>query len=182
MNFESLYFALVIDEFDANTFDENLDNEQHVDENDESSSSESDEGNMHAPFDIVPDVSVGTSGKGNESNMPYLDVALCDVLTSSRIDWRSYYTNEELRVLKLKHVNLQEYPNHKDINHIRSAICDSAIVDDEGNSRVREEVIKKGQLFESLDAVKFFFHDYAIRHHRPFYVIKSNKDVWYIIT
>jgi hypothetical protein len=33
MNSESLNLALVKDEFDVNTFDENLDNEQHVDKN-----------------------------------------------------------------------------------------------------------------------------------------------------
>jgi hypothetical protein len=71
--------------------------------------------------------------------------------------------------LKLKHISLQEYPNHKDISHIGSVVCDSALLDDEGNPRVREEVIKKGQVFESLDAVKFFFQDYDVRHHRPFY-------------
>jgi hypothetical protein len=41
---------------------------------------------MQAPFDIAPDVPVGTSGEGNESNMPHSSVVLCDVLTSSRID------------------------------------------------------------------------------------------------
>jgi hypothetical protein len=46
--------------------------------------------------------------------------------------------------LKLKHIILQEYPNHNDISHIRLGICDSAVVDDEGNPRVQEEVIKKG--------------------------------------
>jgi hypothetical protein len=83
--------------------------------------------------------------------------------------------------LKSKHINLQEYPNHKDISHIGSVVSDSAVVDDEGNTRVRNVVIKKGQLFESLDAVKFFIQDYAVRHHQPFYVTKSNKDVQYII-
>jgi hypothetical protein len=57
----------------------------------------------------------------------------------------------------LKHINLQDYPNHKDINHIGSVVCDSAVVDDEGKPRVREEVIKKGQLFQSLNAIKLFF-------------------------
>jgi hypothetical protein len=109
--------------------------------------------------------------------MPHSAVGLCDVSTSSHIDWRSYYTDEELRALTLKHINLQEYPNHKDISHIGSVVCDSAIVGDEGIPRVREEVIKKGQLFELLDAVKFFFQDYVVQHHRPFYVAKSNKDV-----
>jgi hypothetical protein len=41
-NSESMNLALVTDEFDTDTLDENLDNEQHVDENDESSNSESD--------------------------------------------------------------------------------------------------------------------------------------------
>jgi hypothetical protein len=57
----------------------------------------------------------------------------------------------------LKYIDFQEYPNHKDIIHIRSTVCDSAVVDDERNPRVQEEVIKKGHLFETLDAVKFFF-------------------------
>jgi hypothetical protein len=55
-----------------------------------------------------------------------------------------YYTDEELRALKLKHISLHYYPNHKDISHIGSAICDSAVVDDEKNPRVQEEAIKKG--------------------------------------
>jgi hypothetical protein len=46
MNFESLNLALVTDEFDANTLDKNIDNEQHVDENDESLNGESEEENM----------------------------------------------------------------------------------------------------------------------------------------
>jgi hypothetical protein len=181
MNHESLNLALVRDEFDADTFDENLDNEQHVEKNDESSSNESDKENMQPSFDTAPDVLVGTSGEGNEANMPSSTVTLCDVLTLSRIDWNSYYIGEELRALKLKHINLQEYLNHKDISHIGSVVCDSAVVDDEENLRVQEEVIKKGQLFESLGVAKFFFQDYVVCHHRPFYMAKSNKDVWYII-
>jgi hypothetical protein len=46
--------------------------------------------------------------------------------------------------LKLKHISLQDHLNHEDISYIGLAICDSAIVDDEGNPRVWEEVIKKG--------------------------------------
>jgi hypothetical protein len=43
---------------------------------------------------------------------------------------------KELRVLKLKHIILQDYPNHKDVSQIGSALCNSVVVDDEGNSRV----------------------------------------------
>jgi hypothetical protein len=59
--------------------------------------------------------------------------------------------------LKAKLINLQDYPNNKDISHIESTVCDSAIVDDEDNPRVGEEVIKMGQLFETLNDIKFFF-------------------------
>jgi hypothetical protein len=38
-----------------------------------------------------------------------------------------------------------------------------------------------GKLFESLDAIKFFFQDYTVCHHRPYYAAKLNKDVQYIM-
>jgi hypothetical protein len=41
-------------------------------------------------------------------------------------------------------------------------------MDDEENPRVRDEVINKGQLFESLGTVKFFFQDYVVWHHYHF--------------
>jgi hypothetical protein len=124
---------------------------------------------MQPLVDTTPDAAVGPGGKGNEANVPSSAVTLCDVPTSSHINWGSYYTDEELRALKLKHINLQDYPNHKYISDIGSTVCDSALIDDEGNPRVREEVIKKGQLFESLDAVLLFFQDYAspLSHTKP---------------
>jgi hypothetical protein len=59
-----------------------------------------------------------------------------DVLTSSRIVWGSYYTDEELRALKLKHITLQDYSNHKDVSQIGSTLCDSDVIDDEWNPMV----------------------------------------------
>jgi hypothetical protein len=132
---------------------------------------------MQPSIDTGPNAPVGLGDEGNEANMPSSMVTLCDIPTSSRIDWGSYYTDKELMALKLKHINLQDYLNHKDISHIGSVICDSAVVNDDGNSRVQEEVIKKGRLFESFDAVKFFFQDYDVYHHRKFYVVKSYKGV-----
>jgi hypothetical protein len=131
INSEALNFAVVTDEFDTDMFDEIVDTEQHVEKDDETARSESDE---------------ELTGV-----IPY------DVPTSSRIDWGSYYTDKELKALKLKHITLQDYSNHKDVSQIRSALCDSVVVDDEGNPRVQEEVIKKGKIFETLDVVKLFF-------------------------
>jgi hypothetical protein len=102
---------------------------------------------MQHTVDTAPNASVGTIDEGNEPND----------LTCSRINWSSYYSEEELRALKVKLINLQDYPNNKDISHIESVVCNSVIVDDEGNTRIGEEVIKMGQLFEMLNNIKFFF-------------------------
>jgi hypothetical protein len=85
-NSKSLNLAVVRDEFDADMFDENIDNEQHVEENDELSRSESDEENMQPSVDTALDAPVGPGGKGIENNVTSLVVTLCDVPTSSRID------------------------------------------------------------------------------------------------
>jgi hypothetical protein len=60
INYEALNLVVVINEFDVNTFHENVDTEQHVEEDDETARSESDE--------------------------ELTGVTLYDVLTSSRID------------------------------------------------------------------------------------------------
>jgi hypothetical protein len=130
-NSEVLNLAVVTNEFDTDTFDENVDTKQHIEEDNEIERSESDE--------------------------ELTGVTPYDVPTSSRIDWGSYYTYEELRALKLKHITLQDYPNQKDVSQIGSALCDSDVVDDEGNPKVQEEVIKNGQMFETLDVVKLYF-------------------------
>jgi hypothetical protein len=136
INSEALNLTVVTDEFDADLFDENVDTQPHVDEDDEATMSESDEENVQPSVYTAPDAPSGIVDEGNEQNVLSSAVAQCDVLTSSRINWSSYYTEEELRPFKVKLINLQDYPNHKDISHIESVICDSAIVDDEGNPRV----------------------------------------------
>jgi hypothetical protein len=113
INSEALNLTVVTDEFDIDTFDENVDTEQHVEEDDETTRSESDE--------------------------ELTGVTPYDVPTSSRIDLGLHYTDEELRVLKLKHITLQDYPNHKDVSQIGSALCDSVVVDDEGNPKVQQK-------------------------------------------
>jgi hypothetical protein len=146
-NSEALNLAVVTDEFDDKTFDGNVDTEALIEEDDGAGINERDKENVQPTVDATPDALVSTVNEGNEPNE----------LTCSRINWSSYYSEEELRAFKAKLINLQDYPNNKDISHIESAICDSAIVDDGGNPRVGEEVIKMGQLFETLDDVKLFF-------------------------
>jgi hypothetical protein len=61
---------------------------------------------MQPSIDTAPDAPIDLGGNGNETNVPSSAVTLCDVPTSSRIDWGSYYTDEELRALKSKHIKL----------------------------------------------------------------------------
>jgi hypothetical protein len=109
---------VVTNEFDIDTFDENIDPEQHIEEDDETTISKSDEENVQPSIDTTPDAPIGTVDEVNEANMPSSASTMCDVLTSSRIDWSSYYTDEELSTLKLNLINLQDYLNHKVISHI----------------------------------------------------------------
>jgi hypothetical protein len=129
-NSDALNPTMFTYEFDADMFAENVETEQHIEEDSEIARSESDEENRQPSVDTGPNAMIGPSGEGNDANVPSSAVTLCDVPTSSRIDWGSYYTDEELRALKLKHISLQDYPNNKDISHIGLAICDSALVDD----------------------------------------------------
>jgi hypothetical protein len=145
---------LVRDEFDADTLDLNPINEQNVDGNNELSSNERDEETTEAPVD--------TGGEGNDSIVAQSLVHVCDIPTSSHIDWMLYYIEEELRAVKSKQINLLKYLNHKEISQIGSVVCDNALMTEEGNPRATNEVIKKRQMFESLDVVKFFFQDYAV--------------------
>jgi hypothetical protein len=144
INSEALNLEVVTNEFDADTFAENDKTQQHIEEDDETARSKSDEENRQPSVYTAPDAAVDPGDEGNEDNVPSSAVTLCDIPTSSCIDWGSYYIDKELRALKLKHIIVQDYLNHNDISHIGSTICDSAVVDDEANPRVREEVIKKG--------------------------------------
>jgi hypothetical protein len=74
-NSKALNLAVVTDEFDADMFDENVDTEPHVEEDDEASISKSDEENVQPSVDIAPDTPVGIVDEGNEQNVPSLAAA-----------------------------------------------------------------------------------------------------------
>jgi hypothetical protein len=85
-NSEALNLVVVTDEFDANMFDENVDTEAHVEEDDEAAINESDEENVQPSVDIAPGAPVSVVDKGNEQNVPSSPAAQCDILRSSHID------------------------------------------------------------------------------------------------
>jgi hypothetical protein len=95
---------------------------------------------------------------------------------------RMEYNDIELRQLKAVHVEVPSVPNLLDISKVDQAICDtglSLLGDELADS---EEVhIKKGMLFDTLEHLKFFLMDYAVRFHRPYYVRHSDKNKRYTV-
>jgi hypothetical protein len=86
INSKALNLTVVSDEFHADTFPENIDTKQHIEEDDETSMSESDEENMQPSVDTTSNAAVSPGDEGNEANVPSSTVTLCDVPTSSHID------------------------------------------------------------------------------------------------
>jgi hypothetical protein len=66
--FEALNLVVVTYEFDDETFDENVDIEAHVKEDDGAGISESDEESVQPIVDTDPNASVGTVDEDNEPN------------------------------------------------------------------------------------------------------------------
>uniref|UniRef100_K3ZC83 SWIM-type domain-containing protein n=1 Tax=Setaria italica TaxID=4555 RepID=K3ZC83_SETIT len=66
-----------------------------------------------------------------------------------------------------------------DISMVHKAICESSMVNAEGTSIGESPVIEKGMKFNSLEELKFFLADYAVRLHRPFSVVHSDKNLRY---
>uniref|UniRef100_K3ZNC5 SWIM-type domain-containing protein n=1 Tax=Setaria italica TaxID=4555 RepID=K3ZNC5_SETIT len=67
----------------------------------------------------------------------------------------------------------------EDISMVHKEICESSMVNAEGTSIGESPVIKKGMKFNSLEELKFFLADYAVRLHKPFSVVHSDKNLRY---
>uniref|UniRef100_K3Z0Q7 Aminotransferase-like plant mobile domain-containing protein n=1 Tax=Setaria italica TaxID=4555 RepID=K3Z0Q7_SETIT len=63
--------------------------------------------------------------------------------------------------------------------HDVEVICESSMVNFEGTSVGESPMIKKGMKFNSLKELKFFLADYAVRLHRSFSVVYSDKILRY---
>ena len=82
-------------------------------------------------------------------------------------------------MMKLAHVEVPAVSNDKDLSRIHRAICDSYVFESESVIDSDSPEIRKGMKFNSLPELQFFLADYAVRHHRPFNVVHSDKSVRY---
>uniref|UniRef100_K3XRE7 SWIM-type domain-containing protein n=1 Tax=Setaria italica TaxID=4555 RepID=K3XRE7_SETIT len=67
----------------------------------------------------------------------------------------------------------------RSLSMIHKAICESTMVNSEGIPYSENLVIKKGMKFNSFEKLKFLLADYAVRLHRLFSVIHSDKNLRY---
>ncbi|CAD6333995.1 unnamed protein product [Miscanthus lutarioriparius] len=95
---------------------------------------------------------------------------------------RMEYNDVELRQLKAIHVEVPSVPNFMDISTVDEAICDTGLTLLANEVPDSEEVeIKKGMRFDTLEHLKYFLMDYAVRFHRPYYVTHSDNNKGYTV-
>jgi len=95
---------------------------------------------------------------------------------------RMDYNEEELRQLQAVHVEVPSVPNFMDISMVDQAVCDTGLsLLDESVVESEDVEIKKGKVFDTLEHLKYFLMDYAVRFHRPYYVSHCDKNKRYTV-
>ena len=190
--------AVACDHFDSGTFEEedergagedddvslgSEDNEYNSsddEDDDEATGEEEPEGNARAPqAEQENDDGDGSSPSHEEisGDEECRDGAMGRAVNNAEA--RFSYTAEELRMMKLAHVEVPSVSNAKDLSRIHRAICDSYIFESESVIDSDSPAIRKGMKFNSFPELQFFLVDYLVRHHRPFNVVHSDKRVQY---
>jgi hypothetical protein len=81
-----------------------------------------------------------------------------------------------MRQLRSVHVHVPSVPNYMDISMTDKAICDTGLkLARESVYDLNNEIISKGMIFNTLNELKLFLQDYAMKHHKPYTVTHSIK-------
>ncbi|KAF8724218.1 hypothetical protein HU200_021239 [Digitaria exilis] len=93
------------------------------------------------------------------------------------------YTARELDLLKQCHVEIPHVANDKDISRVDRAIYETTLVhaEDESLPQCETPKIEAKKKFDTFKDLKFFLADHAVRFHRPFTVVHSDKNERYEI-
>jgi hypothetical protein len=66
---------------------------------------------------------------------------------------------------------------------IDMAVCDTGLLMCRQSLYNHEdEILWKGMIFNTMSEMKLFLQDYAVYHHRPFFITHSDKELRYHIT
>uniref|UniRef100_A0A0Q3S6S7 Uncharacterized protein n=1 Tax=Setaria italica TaxID=4555 RepID=A0A0Q3S6S7_SETIT len=163
--------AIVNDDFSNDTFERE---EANIDDDDISLGSKDDDfeeedGVEDVQTNAHEDVGVGDGpeyeeSQSKEDGLQVNTTTVHDVEDIGHVDECFDYTPNELQLLKECHVELPSIHSVKDISMVYKAI-----------------LIKKEMKFNSLEELKFFLADYAVRLHRPFSVVHSDKNLRYAV-
>ncbi|CAO2188360.1 unnamed protein product [Urochloa humidicola] len=164
----------LVDDFDPEVFEQ----EEEVDDDDISLGSEGEEYDSDGHEE---DVEIN-AGPGNEDVGGHFDeteeygspIAEAGQPTVHRYeDNRLPYTAREIALMKEVDVEIPAVPNDKDISMCYKAVCNFQLPTWEAMQDVANPTVKKGMKFSSLEELKFFLTDYAVRVFRPFTVVHS---------
>ena len=86
------------------------------------------------------------------------------------------YTLNEMNLLKQVDIYFPSVPNAKDISRADKAVCNYAFISWEGQNESENLQIHKGMMFDTLQELQFFMADYAVKFHKLFYVVHSDKN------
>jgi hypothetical protein len=93
---------------------------------------------------------------------------------------RMEFNDAELSQLKAVHVEVPSVPNFMDISMVDEAVCDTGLTLLGNEVAESEEMeIKKGMLFDTLEHLKYYLMDYAVRFHRPYSVTHCDQNKRY---
>jgi len=92
------------------------------------------------------------------------------------------YTQAELMQLRSVNVPFSGVPNYRGVSMTDEAVCDTGLhMCMESMYNHEHELLSKGMLFNTLSELKLFMENYAVHHHRPFYVTHSyHKTLYYV--
>jgi hypothetical protein len=101
------------------------------------------------------------------------EVHISRLPVNTRVGEGEHYTQAQYEF------GLPSVRNDKDLSRIDRAICDSTMLFTEGIIFTTKPEIHEKMLFDSLDELKFFLADYAVKHYRPFAVVHSDRNLRY---
>ena len=172
-----------------NDFDEGSFENEEVDEDDISQSSEENE-DGEGDNDMLFPGNQGTHlGQTTPQATPFVgptpmaDEMMEEVVREDRSTLFGMripqFTSVELRQLKAVHVDVPTVPIFHSVP--REGYCDSGLRFASVEPDSGEQLIEKGMIFDSLEELKFFLSDYSVRHHRPYDVVHSSAKLRYTV-
>jgi hypothetical protein len=181
--------GLITDDFDVNDFEreEEERDEDIINDDDSSDDDDDDDDDDQGVTDAVPTSvlhAMPTQGglvhELPEEDRPYDSWGR--ISEAQHYVPPPQYTPTELRQMSEGGMPFTGVPNYRDVSMVDMADCDTGLMLCNRSLHNHEELIlRKGMVFNTMSEMKLFLQDYAVFHHRPYFVTHSNKNLKYHI-